>query len=155
MSQSVLGRAGTVCAAIAIVTIAQVTLRRFGFDKLYALSARVPTAATPPASAADRSARIDLTLRSVHRACRWICRRSFCVQRTAALVTLLRWQGIDAVMILGVRRPPFEAHAWTEVDGVAIGETADTIAGYTVIRRAGPAASRGARARRDMGLSKI
>jgi hypothetical protein len=155
MSQSAFDRAGAACVAMAIVIIAHVTLRRFGFDKLYALATRVPAGTASTAPASERSARIDLVVRSVDRACRVICRRSFCVQRTTALATLLRWQGIDAVMVFGVRRPPFQAHAWTEVDGVPIGEPTGTVIRYTAIRRSGPAAGWRARARRDMGLSKI
>jgi hypothetical protein len=43
-----------------------------------------------------------------------------CLQRSAVLVRLLRRQGISALMVIGVRKVPFLAHAWVEVNGKVI-----------------------------------
>jgi hypothetical protein len=50
--------------------------------------------------------------------------RSKCLDQSLVLRWLLRRQGIDARIVFGARKEDerMEAHAWVEVDGVAIGE---------------------------------
>ncbi len=139
----------TIFATLAVLTT-QVVLKCFGFERLYAAMARLP--AVGAAKDADR-ARVHAVHAAVEQACRRICRRSYCVQRTAALTTLLRLRGYEAVVVIGVRRPPFEAHAWTEVDGLPVGESSDSLSSYVVIRRSWPASAWGAPARRDLRAS--
>jgi hypothetical protein len=134
------------------VSITHVVLKGFGFDRLYRAIARCPTVGK--GRAIDRR-RIASVHAGIERACRRICRRSYCVQRAATLTVMLRLRGYDAVVVIGVRRPPFEAHAWTEVDGIPVGETREELAGYTVIHRSWPAAAWGAPARRDLPLSNL
>lgn len=153
MAASRLARLSLRLSATSIVLFTQVVLKVFGFDRVYALASKVPTVGATTDDV-DRQARIDRLFTAIERACRPICRRDYCVQRAASAATLLRLHGHEAVIVIGVRRPPFEAHAWVEVDGAPVVESAETLATYTVIRRSGPAASWGARARRAARLSK-
>lgn len=43
-----------------------------------------------------------------------------CLARSLALFRYLRWRGIPATHIIGIRRIPFAAHAWVEVAGVGV-----------------------------------
>lgn len=43
-----------------------------------------------------------------------------CLVRSLALFRYLRWRGIPATHIIGVRRVPFAAHAWVEVSGEGV-----------------------------------
>jgi hypothetical protein len=45
---------------------------------------------------------------------------------------LLRKQGVDARMVLGAQKIPFQAHAWVEVNGHAVNERSDVQATYSV-----------------------
>jgi hypothetical protein len=153
MAASRLAWASSSLFATMTVLIAHVVLKGVGFEKVYTLASRVPTLRRAPQ--ADRQAQLDLVFATVDRACSRICRYSYCVQRASSAATLLRLRGYPAVIVIGVRRPPFEAHAWVEVEAVPIGETPEGLAGYTVIRRSGPAVAWFSRGRREVGLSKI
>ncbi len=43
-----------------------------------------------------------------------------CLARSLALFHYLRWRGVPAVHVIGVRRVPFFAHAWVEVSGEGV-----------------------------------
>jgi hypothetical protein len=45
-----------------------------------------------------------------------------CLQRSVATALLLRLNGIDARLLIGVRMTPFKSHAWVEVDGRPIND---------------------------------
>jgi len=61
--------------------------------------------------------------------------RPSCLRRTAALVHLLRREGVPAGLVVGVRRLPFAAHAWAEVAGVVINDFAAVQTQFVVIMR--------------------
>lgn len=46
-----------------------------------------------------------------------------CLQRSAAIVHLLREYGIDGRLVIGYRPSPFLAHAWAEVDGRVVNDS--------------------------------
>ena len=52
--------------------------------------------------------------------------RAKCLPRSVALWTLLRRHGYDPQLQIGVRNGVrgFEAHAWVELDGIALGQNA-------------------------------
>jgi len=52
-------------------------------------------------------------------------KRLRCLQRAAVLTCLLRHRGVAAKFVIGVQSLPFRAHAWTEVEGVAVNERRD------------------------------
>lgn len=58
-----------------------------------------------------------------------------CLPRAAACALVLRRRGVPADVVIGVRGQPFTAHAWVEVDGRIVDDTAAGSGPYTVIRR--------------------
>ena len=59
---------------------------------------------------------------AVDLACVFYFKRVLCLQRSAALVVLLRHHGYQAEMIIGAQLLPFLSHAWVEVDGRVIND---------------------------------
>ncbi|WP_232667162.1 lasso peptide biosynthesis B2 protein [Pseudonocardia sp. TRM90224] len=55
------------------------------------------------------------------------CSGRYCLERSIATAIVCRLRGVWPVWCTGVRTPPFEAHAWVEVDGVPVGEPTDTV----------------------------
>ncbi|GLZ37033.1 lasso peptide biosynthesis B2 protein [Actinokineospora sp. NBRC 105648] len=53
------------------------------------------------------------------------CAGQGCLQRSVATAVLCRLHGQWPDWCTGVRTQPFRAHAWVEVDGVAVGEIDD------------------------------
>lgn len=55
--------------------------------------------------------------------------RTECLPRAVVLWTLLQRDGFDAEVKLGVRQGPrgFEAHAWVELEGVALGQAVEPV----------------------------
>jgi hypothetical protein len=43
-----------------------------------------------------------------------------CLARSLALFRYLRWRGVSATHVIGIRRVPFAAHAWVEVSGAGV-----------------------------------
>lgn len=58
-----------------------------------------------------------------------------CLPRSLALTRFLRTAGWPAVHVIGVALHPFEAHAWVELNGVAVDENASALQRYTPIAR--------------------
>jgi Transglutaminase-like superfamily/Coenzyme PQQ synthesis protein D (PqqD) len=55
--------------------------------------------------------------------------------RSVALTAALRRRGIHAEICFGARARPFAAHAWVEVDGMAIHEELENLRHFTVLAR--------------------
>lgn len=72
---------------------------------------------------------------AVNRACTWHPKRALCLQRTSALVCLLRSLGFPAEMVIGVHKMPFYGHAWTEVDGRVVNDHANAQKFFHVLNR--------------------
>lgn len=53
------------------------------------------------------------------------CAGQGCLQRSVAVILLCRLRGRYPDWCTGFRTRPFRAHAWVEVDGVAVGEPGD------------------------------
>lgn len=78
---------------------------------------------------------VDLICKAVNYACVWYPKRVLCLQRSAVTTCLLRNCGTKAQMVVGAQKFPFEAHAWTEVDGRVINERRDVRSIYMVWER--------------------
>ncbi len=61
---------------------------------------------------------------AMDRAIRYYPRHSLCLQRSAALTCLLRSCEVPADMVIACRRIPFKGHAWVEVDGNVVNDSA-------------------------------
>jgi hypothetical protein len=59
-----------------------------------------------------------------------------CLPRSLALTRFLRMAGWPAEHVIGVALYPFEAHAWVQLDGVALDESPTALRRYTTITQA-------------------
>jgi hypothetical protein len=78
---------------------------------------------------------VDRICQAVNYACSWYPKRVLCLQRSVVTTCLLRNGGIPAQLVLGAQKLPFKAHAWVEVEGAAVNESADVRAIYAVWER--------------------
>jgi hypothetical protein len=105
---------------------------RFGtnFARIHAGLQGWPVAhRTTPADTVDR------VCRAINYACVWYPKRVLCLQRSAVTTCLLRSFGVPAQMVIGAQKFPFEAHAWTEVEGRPINEGRDVRRIYLIWER--------------------
>lgn len=59
--------------------------------------------------------------------------KAACLEESLALLIACLVRGYEATWCIGVRFPPFDAHAWVEVEGVPVGEYEAFIASMTRI----------------------
>jgi hypothetical protein len=78
---------------------------------------------------------IERVCAAVNHACIWYPKRALCLQRAFVTTWLLRKHGVNALMVLGAQMLPFKAHAWVEVGGKAINESASVRVTYAVWER--------------------
>lgn len=78
----------------------------------------------PPESDERASETVQLTCRMVTAAARRGAFRPTCLVESLALWFLLKQQGVDSTLRIGVRKVSrkFEAHAWVEYAGVALNQ---------------------------------
>jgi hypothetical protein len=78
----------------------------------------------PIANTRERHKHTDLPAlcEVVHAAAVWYPKQTLCLQKASVTTSLLRQHGFDAAMKIGVRKQPFHAHAWVEVDGQVVGD---------------------------------
>ena len=69
---------------------------------------------------------------AVNYACIWYPKHVLCLQRSFVTTYLLRKHGVDAQMVLGAQKLPFQAHAWVEVGGRAVNERSNVQTTYVV-----------------------
>ena len=72
----------------------------------------------------ETSAQVEMTCRMVRAAERYAVARVTCLQESLLLWYLLQRQGIPAAIRIGVWKPEgkFEAHAWVELNGIALNQ---------------------------------
>lgn len=58
-----------------------------------------------------------------------------CLERALVAACLFRLFGHKAEFVIGVRRTPFYAHAWVELDGEVMTDTRERIAELAVVER--------------------
>ena len=87
---------------------------------------------TDEPSGADTVGRICT---AVNNCCVWYPKQALCLQRAFAMTYLLRRHGVPARMVLGAQKIPFKAHAWVEVNGIAVNERSDVHANYGIWER--------------------
>ena len=106
-----------VFAAVLAFAGVDLVLKFLGFNYLYVLVKRWPTA--------KQNNRPELTAEvwnEIARGITWYPRRVMCLQRSAVTTWLLRSRGIPAEMVVGCQQRPFLVHAWTEVDGIVVND---------------------------------
>ncbi len=58
-----------------------------------------------------------------------------CLPRSLAVYWVLRRRGLPSELVMGVKKDPFGAHAWVEVDGDVISDYGDEHTEYVVLMR--------------------
>lgn len=104
-----------VAFAWGMLAVTDVVLTVAGFDRFYRLMSSWPTIRAKDER--DRTARARRVCGMVNRARMFYPKRAWCLQSAAVAVCLLRIGGIAAELVIGVRKVPFYAHAWVEVEG--------------------------------------
>jgi hypothetical protein len=97
--------------------------------KLHKLVRRWPIAGRTVPDASNRACQ------AVNHACAWYPKHVRCLQRSVVTTCLLRSYGVSAHLVLGARTLPLKAHAWTEVNGIAVNERRDVQHLYQVWER--------------------
>ena len=84
----------------------------------------------------SRSVAAERVAAAVRRAYRLSPFRRSCLKESLATLGLLRSLGYPARLAIGVKnsRPPLDAHAWVEIDGIPLGSGPGP---YTPLRRVG------------------
>lgn len=117
--------------ALALVDL---TLSARGLAGLSALVSRCPVRTGSRRGAEGIEAMASELCRAVDSARRHHPRHVECLPRSAALTCVIRLlAGKNAKVVIGVRRPPFAAHAWVEVDGVVVSDEPATVGRYQAI----------------------
>jgi hypothetical protein len=70
----------------------------------------------------QEDAELPALCEAVHTAAVWYPKQTLCLQKASVTTSLLRQHGFPADMKIGVRKQPFHAHAWVEVDGQVVGD---------------------------------
>jgi hypothetical protein len=95
-------------------------IRKFGgFYARHKIIRNWPIAATPQSS---NRVELPAVCEAVHTAAVWYPKQTLCLQKASVTTSLLRQHGFPADMKIGVRKQPFHAHAWVEVDGQVVGD---------------------------------
>jgi|SRR5882757_8800262 len=68
-------------------------------------------------------------------ACIWYPKQVLCLQRSAATACFLRQYGASALMVIGVQKLPFKAHAWVELEGRPVNDKSYTSEMYVALDR--------------------
>ena len=72
---------------------------------------------------------------AVNVACAVYFKQVQCLQRSAALVCLLRDCGVPASLVIGAQHIPFHGHAWVEVQGEIVNDHRASLEKYIVLDR--------------------
>lgn len=126
-----LSEAMSTAAAFTVLVLVDGTVRFLGFKSLHKLLRRVPKLRRRAADS-DAAHRICA---AVDRAAVYYFKRAWCLQRSAATVCCLRLFGFPAELVIGVRKMPFYAHAWVEMDGTVLNDGDLVRQYYAVIER--------------------
>ncbi|HUP90244.1 MAG TPA: lasso peptide biosynthesis B2 protein [Longimicrobiales bacterium] len=106
--------------SLMLLCVVDVALRTIGFARVNRVAARIGATGT-------RTDDVAAVMRQVIRATAMYPGRSLCLEQSVAAMFLLRRRGVDARVRLGVQHYPFAAHAWVEIDGVAVTETEEVV----------------------------
>jgi hypothetical protein len=76
---------------------------------------------------------VNLVVTAMKKACALYFKQALCLQRSAVATRLLRQHGVAADLVIGCRMPPFQAHAWVEVEGTVVSDDRYGLEFYRVI----------------------
>jgi hypothetical protein len=98
-----------------------------------------------PLSSEERHLIIVRAIRMVQLAARYCQPWANCLKKSLVLWGLLRRQGIDSELRIGVKREAgnFEAHAWVEWEGIVLNDTQDVRERFAMFERPIEASAKG------------
>lgn len=82
----------------------------------------------------DDVARLNQT---VTKACTYYPKAAACLQRSLTLLWMLWRRGLPAELVIGIRRFPFESHAWVEFQGQVVNDSQGVKRAYVTLQRFG------------------
>jgi len=96
-------------------------------------TARLLRAASAPVQPSSHRIRPDAWVAAMDRAGRYVPGAT-CLAKSVALAWLLRRRGVDVVVRIGARMDPgLSAHAWVELDGIALSDPQEVTERYVAI----------------------
>src|SRR5688572_29814278 len=119
-------RAPSFFTTFVLLALTDLALRFLGFARSIALARRLAGNKTETGA----SAMTQEVARRVALAGVFYPGRARCLEQSLALYVLLRRRAVPAQLRLGVQPYPFTAHAWVELDGVALNERPETISQF-------------------------
>jgi len=129
---------GIFLKAFILLLLVTTSLKTIGFRRTQAwLALKTSRAFVPPVQ--QTRAEVRRTTHLVRSAKKWHILRSTCLSHSLVLRRLLRQQGIDSDIRIGVRRGTsgkVEAHAWIEWNGEVLNDCADIAAQYVPLTAA-------------------
>jgi hypothetical protein len=120
-----------VAHAILVLAVFDMIAMFRGFQGVHEWVSTTPMAISPR----DDKALITRAKSAVIWACLYYPKSAACLQRSSALVRLLRLGGIAAQVVVGVQSLPFRSHAWAEYKGVVLNDGQSAPAFYAEIHR--------------------
>jgi hypothetical protein len=125
-----------VLAAWLFLFVADVTSRFAGFRRVHRFVRGIPLRQRRPGP--DAAAIIARVNEAIDRAAVWYPRYLRCLPRSIAATWLLRRRCVPATFVIGIRKVPFYAHAWVEVDGRVVNDAASVQLLYPAVDRLMP-----------------
>ncbi|MGH9204874.1 MAG: lasso peptide biosynthesis B2 protein, partial [Vicinamibacterales bacterium] len=126
-----------VVATLLLMLIVDLTIASGGFPRIHRLVRRIIVQRRR--AIADETRLVEAVNDAVNRAAVWYPRVQLCVPRSVVATWLLRRRGLPAVFVIGIRKIPFYAHAWVEVDGRVVNDAANVQKLYPAIDYLAPA----------------
>lgn len=127
---ALLGPRGSTLSCIVGLAVARILLKRIGLRATLSLLAQ--TLKNHPRRHVEQPT-LGLFARKLRSAASMCPLRTACLEQSICLLWMMRRQGIDATLRIGVAPFPFSAHAWIEHRGLPVNETADSIAMFRVM----------------------
>ena len=122
--------------ALFLFVLISLGLYFFGFNRVYKAFARWTRTLKRRVPEAQEQEVLDRTLSSVVTATRlYYRRRKDCLPKSLTIYYLVRKQGIDANLCIGVKKFPFAGHAWVEYGGRIVDDFPKRVPLYTVMIR--------------------
>ena len=120
--------APSVVKCLAVLCFVDVGMRIFGLRRVVRLAG-----ATGRPRSTSESDIVHATVHNVLTATALYPGRSKCLEQSVAVYILLHRRGYNARLRIGVQPYPFAAHAWLELNGVPLTETAEAVSRFAVM----------------------
>ncbi len=122
--------------ALWLLPVVALSLRIWGFRRTQSTLARLVTAPVMPSPSTNQLPQVKNTARMVGLAVRYSPPWANCLKKSLVLWWLLRRQGIDSELRIGVQcAGNFQAHAWVEYEKVVLNDRWDVRDRFAVFER--------------------